>query len=182
MKNKTVYMLLADGFEETEALCPLDILRRGGVDVKTVGITGMEITGSHGITVKADVSPRQVGEIAMLIFPGGLPGTTNLDASDDVEALIEKAVQGGAHMAAICAAPLVLGKRGLLCGKNAVCYPGFESYLTGATIKTARVVTDGNVTTAVGMGASAEFGFALLSQLKGEAEAQKIKEAAHFAL
>ena len=182
MKNDTVYLLLADGFEETEALCPLDILRRGGVNVKTVGITGELVTGSHGICVKADILPAQTGDFSMLIFPGGLPGATNLDESAEVQALIEKAVAYGARMAAICAAPLILGKRGLLTGKNAVCYPGFETYLEGASISDARVVTDGLYTTAVGMGASAEFVFELLSLLKGTEAAQAIKEAAHFAL
>ena len=182
MKQDTVYLLLADGFEETEALCPLDILRRGGVDVQTVGITGAFVTGAHGICVKADVLPEEIGEFSMLIFPGGLPGATNLDASDAVDALIKKAVASKARMAAICAAPLILGKRGLLEGKNATCYPGFEQYLKGACVQKERVVTDGLYTTAVGMGASAEFGFALLAQLKGEEAVSQIKEAAHFAL
>ena len=122
-----ILLLLADGFEETEALVPLDLLRRGKCDVKTVGITGKTVVGAHGIAVTADLSPKEAtGKIDALILPGGMPGTTNLDASREVDRLIEKTQSDGGRLAAICAAPLVLGRRGLLAGKRAVCFPGFD--------------------------------------------------------
>ncbi|MBP5610146.1 MAG: DJ-1/PfpI family protein [Clostridia bacterium] len=171
-----ILLLLADGFEETEALVPLDLLRRGKCDVKTVGITGKTVCGAHGIPVTADLVPNDVrGKIDALILPGGMPGTTNLDASPDVDRLIEKTLSDGGRLAAICAAPLILGRRGLLTGKRAVCFPGFESELTGAVKTNARVVTDGNVTTAVGMGAAYEFGLALLSLLAGKQTAEQVR-------
>lgn len=177
-----VYLLLADGFEETEALLPLDILRRGGVEVRTVGITGKTVTGSHGIPVVADLLPADINAPTdMVILPGGIPGATNLDASDEVDKLLSAAAEGGKRLAAICAAPLVLGHRGLLKGRRAVCFPGFEKELEGATLVSERVVTDGNITTAVGMGAAAEFGFALLTLLKGRETAERIYNSALFA-
>lgn len=117
----------------------------------------------------------------MVILPGGMPGATHLDASPAVDRLLKAAEKNGARMAAICAAPMVLGHRGLLAGKHAVCYPGFEKDLKGALPCDKRVVCDGLVTTAVGMGAAAEFGFSLLSQLKGEAEAERVRRSALFA-
>lgn len=176
-----VYLFLADGFEEVEALCPLDILRRGGVEVKTVGVTGKWVTGAHGIPVEADILPNEVEAGAeMLIFPGGMPGSINLDASPDVDRILSEE-KDRAHLAAICAAPLVLGRRGLLQGKRAVCYPGFEHELKGYIPTEGEVVvTDGNVTTAVGMGVAPVFGFALLSYLKGEEVAEKVFVSAMF--
>lgn len=177
-----VYLLLADGFEEIEALLPLDILRRGGVEVRTVGITGKTVVGAHGVCVAADLTADEAGENAeMVILPGGMPGAAHLDASPAVDRLLKAAEKNGARMAAICAAPMVLGHRGLLAGKHAVCYPGFEKDLKGALPCDKRVVCDGLVTTAVGMGAAAEFGFSLLSQLKGETEAERVRRSALFA-
>lgn len=175
-----VYLFLADGFEEIEALCPLDILRRGGVDIKTVGISGKTVTGAHGIAVVADILPDEMQDKAeMLIFPGGMPGSLNLDSS----AVVSQWLENRSHdtkLAAICAAPLVLGRRGLLGGVKAVCYPGFENELKGHIPSTERVVTDGQITTAVGMGAAAEFGFALLAQLKGQEVADQVAKSALF--
>jgi 4-methyl-5(b-hydroxyethyl)-thiazole monophosphate biosynthesis len=175
-----IYLLLADGFEETEALLPLDLLRRAGLAVKTVAITVNPVLGSHGIPVLADITPSEATEpIDLLIFPGGLPGATNLDASPEADTLLARAVKENARIAAICAAPLVLGKRGLLDGKRAICYPGFEEYLTGAQIASgARVVTDGLVTTGIGMGAAAEFGLELVSLLASPDTADKLARAA----
>ena len=177
-----VYLLLAEGFEEVEALLPLDILRRGGVSVSTVGITGKTVKGSHGSAVEADLLPPEVSEaeIEAVILPGGMPGSLNLDASPEVDRILKAALANQAHLAAICAAPLVLGRRGLLRGRKAVCYPGFEKELEGAEVPQTRVVTDGGITTAVGMGAAAEFGFALLSVLKGEDAAKTVRESALF--
>lgn len=175
-----VYLLLAEGFEEIEALFPLDILRRGGVEVCTVGIGSREIRGSHGIPIIADITAEEATDTPeMLILPGGMPGSVNLDESSAVDALIARTAEAKGHLAAICAAPFVLGKRGLLSGRDAVCYPGFEDKLIGANyLACKRVVTDGNITTAVGMGAAGEFAIELLSILKGKETARKVADSA----
>lgn len=175
-----IYLLLADGFEEIEALTPVDILRRAGLTVRTVGITGKAVRGSHGIAVEADVLPAEATEpIECLILPGGMPGAKNLDESAEADALIARAVREGAHIGAICAAPFILGRRGLLAGHRATCFPGFEDELTGATVmQGARVVTDGDVTTAIGMGAAGEFATALLAALTDPDRAAAIAKSA----
>ncbi len=155
-----ILLLLADGFEEIEALCPLDILRRLGSNIKTVGITGKRVTGAHGITVDADLSPEEVplSEIKHLILPGGMPGSSNLDISSYTDLFINTVLENNGKIGAICAAPFILGKRGLLKGKKAVCYPGFEDMLSGAEVLDKEyVVTDGNITTAKGMGVALSF-------------------------
>ena len=123
-----VYMFLADGFEEVEAMAPLDLLRRGGIEVKTVGVTGEYVTGSHNITIKADILPEAVEyeKLDCVILPGGLPGTTNLEKDDRVQAAIDFANEKKKLICAICAAPSILGNKGLLKGEKATCYPGFE--------------------------------------------------------
>ncbi len=177
-----VYVLLADGFEEIEALAPVDILRRGGCDVKTVGITGRTVMGSHGIPVVADILPGEVvaEDMEMLVFPGGLPGSDNLDASPDTDRFLAMAEERGAHVAAICAAPYLLGRRGLLKNLCATSYPSpkFRSRLEGAFVTDERVVTDGRFTTAAGMGVAEAFGLRLLAVLKGEETALSVAEAA----
>lgn len=173
-----IYMFLANGFEEVEALCPLDILRRAGLEVTTVGIGGDSIVGSHGIRVQADIPDVLYHDASpdMIILPGGMPGSTNLDESKTVDAALKVAARKGAYLCAICAAPLVLGKRGYLSGKRAVCYPGFESYLEGADVSADEtVVRDGNVITAKGMGAAFEFGLELVRALKDDKTAEDIK-------
>lgn len=172
-----VYMFLADGFEETEALAPLDILRRGGVEVKTVGVTGGYVTGAHGITVKADILPPIAlkDNTEAVILPGGGVGTQNLDASVLVKEAVQSAYSSGKLVCAICAAPSVLGKMGLLRGKKATCYPGFEKYLDGAELSEANVAESGNVITANGMGAALDFGFAVLARLRGADKAEEVK-------
>ena len=170
-----VYMFLAEGFEEIEALCPLDLLRRAGVEVKTVGIGSKTICGSHGINVSADMKDIDLTdfEAEMIILPGGMPGTLNLDASATVHKAIDTAVKNGSYIAAICAAPSILGNLGLLKNKEAICYPGFEEKLLGAKISDKRVVVDGKIITAAGMGVALEFGLALVELLctKDKAEA-----------
>ena len=163
-----VIVLLAEGFEELEALSPVDILRREGIDVKTVGIAGIEIRGAHGITVRADMTADEVDaeKVSAVVFPGGMPGSLNLDASPYADKFIAAAVANGGHIAAICAAPLVLGRRGLLRGKNATCFPGFEAELTGANATGEAVVTDGNITTARDFRAAVAFGDELARILK----------------
>ena len=171
-------MFLADGFEEVEALCPLDILRRAGLEVTTVGIGGKDvIRGAHGIIVHADIPDVMYRDSNpdMLILPGGMPGSKNLDESRIVDSALRAASRKGAYLAAICAAPMVLGKRGYLEGKRAVCFPGFEEYLTGATVDGENtVVRDGNVITAKGMGAAFGFGLELVKALKDDGTAESI--------
>ena len=173
-------MFLADGFEEVEALCPLDILRRAGLEVTTVGIGGKDvIRGAHGIIVHADIPDVMYRDSSpdMLILPGGMPGSKNLDESRIVDSALRAASRKGAYLAAICAAPMVLGKRGYLEGKRAVCFPGFEEYLTGATVDVENtVVRDGNIVTAKGMGAAFDFGLELVRCFKDDGTAEKVKE------
>ncbi len=170
-----IYMFLANGFEEIEALLPLDLMRRAGLEVRTVGIGGLDITGSHGITVKADMLDTDLSDSApeCVILPGGMPGTKNLDASAVVHKALDDALASEALICAICAAPMVLGKRGILCGKNATCFPGFEEYLEGANVG-GRVVCDGRVITAIGMGAALEFGIEIVAVLLGRDAADKL--------
>lgn len=165
-----ILMFLADGFEEIEALTPLDCLRRVGETVVTVGLGGREITGSHGITVLADTDDAHLPSEApdMIILPGGMPGSSSLDASPVVDRVLADAAARGAYLCAICAAPMVLGKRGYLNGKNATCFPGFEEHLHGATVRRdVGVVQDGNVITAAGMGVALDFALALVEVRKG---------------
>ena len=171
-----VYMFLAEGFEEIEALCPLDLLRRAGVDVKTVGVGSKTVCGAHGIRVLADMCEDDLisFDADMIILPGGMPGSLNLDASEITDKLISAVTKNGGRIAAICAAPLILGRRGLLEGKEATCYPGFENELKGATICEKPVITDGNVTTAKGMGVALEFALELVRVTLGEKVASEI--------
>ena len=172
-----IYMFLANGFEEVEALCPLDLLRRAGLEVTTVGIGGEAVVGSHGIQVQADIPDTMYRDSKpeMVILPGGMPGTTHLDGSPTVERALRAAAANNAYLAAICAAPMVLGKRGYLEGKRATCFPGFEEHLTGAEATGESVVIDGRVITAKGMGVALEFGLALVSVLCGEDKAQELR-------
>ncbi len=182
-----IYEFLAEGFEEVEALCPLDLLRRSGLSVVTVCVSddgaSRMVTGAHGISVEADISAKEAaemlrrgGDIDMIILPGGMPGTKNLDASELVHGFITKAAESDAVISAICAAPMILGKRGLLEGKKATCFPGFEEYLTGAEIG-GRVAVDGKVITSCGMGAALEFGLALVEAMKGKETAEALAKA-----
>ena len=174
-----IYLFLANGFEEVEALCPLDLLRRAGLAVTTVGVGGDVIVGAHGIAVPADVPDTLFRDSKpdMIILPGGMPGPKNLDASRTVDTALRAASANGAYLAAICAAPMVLGKRGYLKGKEATCFPGFEEYLEGATLSKARVVTDGRTVTAAGMGVAMEFGLALVALLQGKDAAERLRSA-----
>ena len=175
-----VYMFLANGFEEVEALCPLDLLRRAGVSVTTVAIGGGDtVIGSHGIAVQADMPETLYRDAKpeMIILPGGMPGSRHLDESRTVDTTLRVAASNNAYLAAICAAPMILGKRGYLQGKRAICFPGFEEHLLGATLADARVVTDGKTITAAGMGVALEFGLALVAALKGQNTADELRRA-----
>lgn len=176
--TKVAKIFLAEGFEETEALVPYDILRRGGVDVSLVSVSGSEnVQGAHGVPVGArEALTEAAAEADLLMLPGGMPGTLNLGASETLRGIIAKAAESGKVIAAICAAPSVIGEMGLLNGRKATCYPGFEDKLTGARCGGESVVKDGNFITGIGPGASFEFGFALLAELEGEAAARRVKE------
>lgn len=165
-----IYVLLADGFEEIEALTPVDMLRRAGCDVRTVGIGKKTITGAHGIPVCADlVSDEATADgVRMVILPGGMPGTKHLAASAFVEETLARVSREGGYLAAICAAPTVLAKYGYLKGKRATCYPGFEKELSGAVYTDLPVVTDGKIVTAKDMTEALSFSVALLSLADAE--------------
>ena len=156
-----VYVFLANGFEETEAIAPIDILRRCELDVVTVGVGEEVITSSHGISVIPDITevdfvPSE--EIDMIVLPGGMPGTLNLEKSRTVQEAIDYCTENGKYIGAICAAPSVLGKKNLLKGKKATCFPGFEDFLLGAEFTGAPVELDGKIITARGAGVAVEFG------------------------
>ena len=170
-----VYVFLADGFEEIEALVPVDILRRGEIEVKTVSINDtLKVTGAHGITVQADILLKDVCEDSqMLVLPGGMPGTLNLQKCGPLCDMLEK-TEG--FVAAICAAPSVLGGLGLLKGEKATCYPGFEDKLEGADCVDEPVVVSGKMITSRGAGTAHLFGFTLLALLKGENVAEQLRK------
>lgn len=170
------YLFLAEGFEITEAMAPLDIMRRAKLNVKTVGVTGEYVTSSHGVTVKPDMdlSNLSYDEVEGVILPGGMPGTLNLEASEQVHAFVQHCYDNGKLVAAICAAPSIFGHMGLLNGKNATCFPGFEKDLTGANATGRHVETDGSVITAKGAGCAIEFGHAIVSYAVSKEAADKV--------
>lgn len=175
-----IYVFLADGFEETEAIAPIDMLRRAKFDVKTVGVGTATPTSSHKIKVAADITEAEVKltpDIDLIVLPGGMPGTLNLERSQTVQSAIKYCVDNGIPVGAICAAPSILGKLGLLSGRNAVCFPGFEQYLTGANVLNVPCVTDGKFTTAAGAGAAIDFGLELVKVLCGEAKSEEMRSA-----
>lgn len=178
-----VYVLLAPGFEEAEALVPVDLLRRAEIETKTVTITGMPVPGSHGVTVTADLTLDQadLSQADMVVLPGGGLGYQNLGKEPRVEALVREAAGKGVWVAAICAAPTLLGRWGLLNGKQAVCYPGMEGQLTGAqTRMEQRFVADGKIITGRAAGSAFDFGLALVEALAGLDEAEKVRHAIHY--
>lgn len=172
-----VYLFLADGFEIIEAMAPLDMLTRAGVEVTTVGVTGKTVTASCGVPVVADITKDEFSfdNAEAVILPGGMPGTLNLEKSDVVQKAIDNAVNDGVLVCAICAAPSILGHKGLLNGKEATAFPGFEEALEGAMLSEYYVVTDGNFITARGAGVCIEFGLEIVKKLKGEALAESIR-------
>lgn len=172
-----VYVFLADGFEEVEALTPIDLLRRVGVDVITAGVGKKEITGSHNITITADILASETLKTAeMVVLPGGMPGTTNLQADEYVQKAIDATLNDGGYLAAICAAPIILGEKGLLKGKAATCFVGFEDRLLGANYTGAPVCVDGKVITARSAGVALDFAFELVRALKDDETVSSLKE------
>ncbi|NLG05200.1 MAG: DJ-1/PfpI family protein [Clostridia bacterium] len=173
-----VCVFLAEGFEEIEALTVVDLLRRDRLDVALVSVDDSDyVNGSHSVTVKADLNFSEVdfSETDMFVLPGGAPGTQHLKENEKLCVLLQKAAAEGKRLAAICAAPSVLGKLGLLQGKHAVCYPGYEAELTGAIVEREEVMTDGNITTSRGMGTSIAFALELIKLLDCETEAGALK-------
>ncbi len=174
---KKVAVLLADGFEEIEALTAVDLLRRAKVYVDTVSITEEYIVhGSHGINVQTEDLFDEVNfaEFDMIVLPGGLPGTTNLNAHSGVQRVVRDFVENGKYVGAICAAPSILGGMGLLKGRHAISYPSFEDKLAGAVVTRNAVVQDGNIITSRGMGTSIDFALKLVEVMAGAEKASEI--------
>ncbi len=170
------YLFLADGFEETEALAALDVMRRAKLEVKTVGVTGESVTSSHGVTVKADIAPSEISLdcVEGAVLPGGMPGTLNLEKSECVTDCVRYCFDNNKIVAAICAAPSILGHMGLLKGKKATCFSGFESELDCAEYTANHTETDGKIVTAKGAGCAVEFGHAIVSLALSKAEADRV--------
>lgn len=172
-----IYVILAEGFEETEAIEPVDIMKRAGLGVTLVSLQDNKyVEGAHGITVKADISVNELvkKDMELLMLPGG-PGHTNLDSDVRVHELIDYACENGLYIAAICASPSILGKKGLLSGKKATCFPGFEHYMTGAQLTGEKAVADGKFITGRGAGAAGEFGLKIVEKLKGKELSDKLR-------
>ena len=173
-----VYVFLATGFEEMEALAPVDVLRRAGIETETVGVGAQRVVGAHGIPVFADTTADRINAAAaeMIVLPGGMPGTLNLQADSHVQAAIDAAVKNNRFVAAICAAPMILGENGLLEGKRATIYPGMEEHLVGAFPMKNRVVVDGNLITSRGAGTAMDFAAELAAILAGKEKAEEVMQ------
>jgi 4-methyl-5(b-hydroxyethyl)-thiazole monophosphate biosynthesis len=179
MRDKPIFVFLAEGFEEIEAIAPIDILRRAELQIITVSITGKKlVTGSHGISVEADIlfEDADFSKGQMLILPGG-PGTKNLEAFSPLIKLISEYYKGGKYLSAICAAPMILGKMRLLRNEQATCYPGYEDYLEDAILSKEKAICSGKIITAKGAGTAIEFGLKIVETLKGKELADKLAKA-----
>ncbi len=173
-----IYVFLANGFEEVEAITPIDYLRRCDLDVKTVSVESKTVTGAHGISVVCDITENEVelSDLTAVILPGGMPGTVNLQQSSIVKRCLEKCNESGGIIAAICAAPSILGEYGLLRGRKATCYPGFEDKLEGAQYVDEPAVRSGNVITSRGAGCANQFAFEIIKALCSEQKANEISD------
>lgn len=174
---KNVFLFLANGFEEIEAVATIDVMRRGGLNVTTVSVSETkEVTGAHNVSVLADAlfSETDFSKGDLLVLPGGMPGASNLNSHAGLKTLLTEYNAEGKQLAAICAAPLVLGGLGILKGKKATCYPSFEPQLIGAEISAEGVVVDGNITTGKGPAYAVDFGLSLVAQLQGEDKASEV--------
>jgi len=174
-----IYLMLADGFEITEALTTVDVLRRANLEVLTVGVNSEYVTSSCNIQVKSDITSAEVelDRADAVILPGGMPGTLNLEASDFVQKAIDFCVENDKYICAICAAPSILGHKGLLDGKKATCYPGFEINPQLVNYTGEAVVADGKIITGKGAGCSIEFGLMIVSKLVSKAVSDEVKDA-----
>lgn len=177
---KKLYIHLAEGFEETEAITIIDVLRRAGLNVISVSVTGnRNVKGSHNIEIKADLLFEDVdyADGEMIILPGGMPGAKNLNEHEGLKRQIVDYQNNGKYLAAICAAPIVLGSLGILKGKRAVCYPGYETYLIGADVQSNPYIVDGKIITGRGVGAAMQFSLEIVRILKGEESAIHLRKA-----
>lgn len=177
------YAFLAEGFEEVEAIAVVDVLLRAGINIEMVSVSdGLSVRGAHGIEVtarhilKEGIDP----DVDFLFLPGGMPGTINLGNSAPLKEQLATAYNKGRHIAAICAAPSVLGNLGLLKGKKATCYPGYEHELEGAKVVSKKVVTDGNITTGRGMGTAIDMGLELVKIFVGKDKMQEVAESIQY--
>ncbi len=178
-----VYIILADGFEEAEALIPADLLRRAGMETALVSVGDEFVTGAHGITVKTDVPLAHIdlSKAEMLVLPGGLGGVNEMCSQPTLQALLQVAQEQEIWIAAICAAPTLLAKWGVLNGKKAVCYPGMEGQLTGAEAQPGQaVVVDGKIITARAAGSGFDFALAMIEALAGPEKAKEVQHAIHY--
>lgn len=179
-----VYIILGDGFEEMEAIAPGDILRRGGVEVKYVGVGGISLRGGHGIDISANTLISRIGGLTpddVIVIPGGLGGVESIENSPRTMQALEAARQLGVRFAAICAGPRVLSKLGILVGKHITCYPGCESDMQGAIVHLdERVVQDGDLITGRAPGSSIDFGLKLLESIKGAETAAKVRAEMYY--
>lgn len=176
---KRIYVHFAEGFEEIEAVTPVDVLRRAGCEVTTISVTGSrQVKSSRGLVVMTDKLFEEVNynDVDMLVLPGGMPGSKNLDEHEGLKANILQANKNGKWLAAICAAPMVFGHLGLLQGKKATCFPGCEPDLVGASYTASAVEVAGNIVTGKGPGVSVKFSLALAEALVGKAKADEVKE------
>lgn len=173
-----VYVLLGKGFEETEAIAPVDLLRRANIPVLTVGIGGSVIAGSHNIPVVADITIEEMDltQMDMLVLPGGLGGVASIKANNAAMDAVRFAWENGKFLGAICAGPTILASLGILDGKNATCYPGCEPEMGAANILPLATVKDGKIITGTSAGCAIPFGLALIAALKGEEEMTRIQD------
>ena len=174
---KKIVIHLADGFEEIEAVTPIDVLRRAGFEVTIVSMNGKkEVAGAHGIAVVADVLFEEVdyNKADLIILPGGMPGSKNLDNHDGLKSAIRQFNHHGKPIAAICAAPMVLGHLGILRGKKVTCFPGTEIHLEGSRVTGKAVEVDGNITTGKGPGAAMQFALSIVEQFSSAEAAKKL--------
>ena len=175
-----VYVFLADGFEEIEALAVVDILRRAEIRTHMVGVTGKMVTGSHGITVQTDETIKEItslNDASMLVLPGGMPGAKNLLESGPLKNLLNEAYHSDVYIAAICAAPMVLSEHGLIKGRKVTCYPGFENQLKDFVHCDESVIHDGTLITGKGPGAAMAFGLKLVEIIKGHKVSEALRKA-----
>lgn len=173
-----VYVFLANGFEELEAIAPVDLLRRAGVEVATVGVGSNEITAAHGVTVKTDITADRIklnANLEMIVLPGGMPGADNLENCPEVQATVDYCSENNKYIAAICAAPKILGHKGLLDGRYCTCFPGYESEMKNAVPNGESVVVDGSFITAKGAGVSLKFGLKLVELLTSKEKAAALE-------
>lgn len=174
-----VYIFLADGFEEIEALTVVDLLRRASIEISMVSVTGrLEVKGAHRITVLTDMlfEDADFSDAELLVLPGGMPGTASLMGHEGLDILLRDFYEKNKNIAAICAAPSVLGGKGFLAGRRATCYPGFESKLTESIITDQNVVEDGNIITSKGLGTAIDFSLSLINKLKDKDTAKRIAD------